>query len=213
MALPFEISAAGLTDLDDFANSAGRDLDSVAIKAINFAATRIRTQASREIRAQVRFSASYLDSKSDGNLTLARRAQRGDMSAEVRGRFRATSMRQFIIGAASPTIKGGKRGTVDPLVQVQPNGSRLRLRPAFVMKLRQGNAATRDRFNLGLAMRLRPGEPVRNKKQMIQIDKNLYLLYGPSVDQVFRTLLPDLEPLAIKEMQAEFTRLFEARIR
>jgi hypothetical protein len=63
-------------------------------------------------------------------------------------------------------------------VQVKPGQAKL-LPKAFLVNLNNGN--------LGLAVRLKEGQSLRNKNdgRMVKLGKNTYLLYGPSVDQVF----------------------------
>ena len=57
------------------------------------------------------------------------------------------------------------------------------------MRLRRGNAVvSAENANIGLAIRLAEGERVKNKNEMVPIGRNLYLLYGPSVGQVYRTV-------------------------
>ena len=63
------------------------------------------------------------------------------------------------------------------------------MRRAFFIRLRRGNAViTAENANVGLAIRLAEGERVDNKNTMGPLGGNLYLLYGPSVGQVFRTV-------------------------
>ena len=73
---------------------------------------------------------------------------------------------------------------------------------AFLMNLRSGN--------LGLAVRLAPGERIDNKRRMVQMSNGLYLLYGPSVDQVFRSVAEDVSADAGDFLEQEFLRLTEA---
>lgn len=83
------------------------------------------------------------------------------------------------------------------------------MKGSFLVKLKSGNAKTDTQFNLGLAIRLKPGERLRNKTSMTQLDHNVYLLYGPSVDQVFRTVREDIAPDTASFLEAEFRRLLD----
>ena len=76
------------------------------------------------------------------------------------------------------------------------------LRKAFLVNLRNGN--------VGLAVRLKQGETLQNKTygKPVMLGKNLYLLYGPSVDQVFRTVADDSLPMLGEEVSKEFFRNF-----
>jgi hypothetical protein len=47
---------------------------------------------------------------------------------------------------------------------------------------------------------------MRKSRGAKQIGKNLYLLYGPSVDQVFRGVAADQAPAALDFLDVEFMR-------
>ncbi len=177
------------------------DLDTVptkirqfAVRSINTTARRFRTESSRRIRQQVAFPARYLDSRADGNLRITRNATADAMQAVIQGRFRPTSLARFVKGPRT----GGRRA---PTVEVAP-GNRQKMNRAFLMNLRSGN--------VGLAVRLRPGERIENKRKMVQIDSGLYLLYGPSVDQVFREVSEEVSDEAAAFLEKEFLRMTEA---
>ena len=96
-------------------------------------------------------------------------------------------------------------------MRVNPNRTRT-LNRAFIIRLRAGDTLSADTFNLGLAIRLRPGEVIANKKIMAKRGPSgLYLLYGPSVDQVFKgaaaDAAPQIETLLIDEFTRQFARL------
>lgn len=68
--------------------------------------------------------------------------------------------------------------------------------------------------NVGLAIRLRPGERLANKTSARRVANGLYVLYGPSVDQVFRSndgtgVANDLVPEIEDKLSKEFIRLLE----
>ncbi|NBC28841.1 MAG: hypothetical protein GVY29_02490, partial [Spirochaetes bacterium] len=117
---------------------------------------------------------------------------------------RNTSLARFAVG--TPNI--GQAGVA---VKVQPGRVRM-MKRAFLIKLPQGTSPITDtKFNLGLAIRLKPGEALSNKKTARRVANGLYVLYGPSVDQVFRAvdgsgvasdIIPDLQD----DLQAEFLR-------
>ena len=117
---------------------------------------------------------------------------------------RNTSLARFVRG--SPKV--GKQGVY---VAVSPGKARF-MKRAFLIKLPQGsNPITDTQHNLALAMRLKRGETLQNKSTARRIASGLYVLYGPSVDQVFRNredtgvaidLIPELED----DLQAEFLR-------
>lgn len=190
--LAYAVAVEGLADIDF--STVPEAVKRFASQAINATARRYRTESSRRIREQVAFPARYLDSKSDGNLQIVRTATPTNLEAAIQGRFRATSMTRFVRG---PVVHGRR----SPTVEVAP-GKRETMKRAFIMNLRSGNK--------GLAVRLAPGERIENKKRMVRMNNGLYLLYGPSVDQVFRDVAADVSEEASEYMENEFLRLAEA---
>lgn len=149
------------------------------------------------IESQVAFPNSYL--KTDGRFGVTRKARPDSLEAVITARDRPTSLARF---APGQTPESTRKGGVS--VQVK-RGKTTRLKKAFMVRLRNGN--------IGLAVRLKPGESLVNRYSMkpIMLGKNLYLLYGPSVDQVFQTVaeesLPEIGDMVSKEFYRQFARL------
>lgn len=190
----------GLTDLGPIAEIQ-EHVRMAAIQAINKTAEHSRTLGARRIGEQVALSASYL-SQANGRLVISKKAQGLSLSAAITGRFRPTSLARFSKGAV-PGQRGAK-------VTVKP-GHLKQIPRGFFIRLRSGAVLTETQYNLGLAIRLKPGERLINKKQFVQLGKNLYLLYGPSVDQVFRSVAPEISPDAAEFLEREFKRLMDRR--
>lgn len=188
------VAVEGLEDID-FANVPER-VKRFAVAAVNTTARKFRTESSRRIREQIAFPARYLDSKTDGNLRLARTATVAAMEAVIQGRFEPTQLSRFVKGPKRHGIKG-------PTVEVG-RGNRERMNRAFLMNLRSGN--------IGLVVRLRQGEHIENKSRMVSMNNNLYLLYGPSVNQIFRQVSEEVSDDAGAFMEKEFLRMTEALI-
>jgi hypothetical protein len=202
----FAVFVEGITDLKEFDNLSDR-IKLWAAQAINHTAATGRTESARRIRSQVHFPASYLTPGAK-RLYVSKQAQRADLEARIRARTRATSLARFITGSAQPHKAG-------VTVEVAPGRARF-LKRAFLVKLRAGNASIDTAHNLGLAVRLKPGEVLRNKSEVRRLDSGLYLLYGPSVDQVFRArdgggVAEDIAPELATELEREFLRLVELR--
>lgn len=200
----FAVFAEGLSNLEDFQNLK-RDIRLAATRAINKIARDKRTRAARIIRDQVNFPAAYV-SPGQKRLFVSKQANRNDLEARITARGRATSLARFV---QNP----GKVGKAGVYVQVAPGKSRY-MKRAFLIKLPQGKKQTDTIYNLGLAIRLRPGERFKNKYSATRMASGLYLLYGPSVDQVFRAndgdgvaneMVPEIE----RDLSAEFLRLLE----
>ena len=175
-----------------------------ALRAINKIARDARSMGAKMIRDQVNLPARYL-SEAEKRFYVSRQATAGSLEARITARGRATSLAQFATGPAKP----GKAGVY---VEVKPGKARF-MRKAFLIKLPQGNSAVTDtRFNLGLAVRLRPGERLQNKVMARRVEKGLYVLYGPSVSQVFRAndgegVANEMGPTIADRLGDEFMRL------
>lgn len=181
--------------------------------AINTTTRYAYAESSREIRGQVAFTRNYLGSATSGNrLRVTRWASEERPEAVIQARKRATSLARFA-QSKSFNRKAGVTVSVAP-------GSAKRLPGAFLMKLNSGASKTEDQYNVGLALRLKPGQRVFNKSVMIpysrrvrpgrkKVDSALYMLYGPSVDQVFRSVALKVEPRVSAKLREEFLRQFE----
>lgn len=161
----------------------------------------------REIEKQAAFPAGYIEDPS--RLRVSSLASDNNLEAKITARGRATSLARFAGSSALPTPRGaGVTVTVNP-------GSPRTLKGAFLVRLRKGASLTEDDYNVGLAIRLKPGQQVINKntQSSIQLSHNVYLLYGPSVDQIFRDVAVEqsspLADLVNNEFVRQFTRLAE----
>jgi len=196
------IAIEGLADSRPL-ESLPKTIIQAAQRAVNRTADRTSTAARRGVREQVNFAAQYLtgtDSSGRQRLGVSKRASSGSLEAIITGRHRPTSLARFISG--NPTV--GKPGVT---VSVAPGFARY-MKRAFVIRLpagRSGDVETKS--NLGLAIRLKPNEVIKNKRVMARISGNLYLLYGPSVDQAFASVREDVLPDAEQFLGEEFIRL------
>lgn len=173
-----------------------------AMRAVNKTADRASTASRRLVREQINFPAQYLtgtDSSGQPRLGVSRRATSDSLEAVVTGRHRPTSLARFATGSPS----AGKAGVS---VQVAPGFARY-MKRAFVIRLPAGAGNVETKGNMGLAIRLKPGEVIHNKRVMARLKGNLYLLYGVSVDQAFASIREDVAPDAQDFLGAEFSRL------
>lgn len=172
--------------------------------AINdIAAGRGMSLARREIEQQVNFPAGYIN---DDRMSLSKRATNGDLEAIITARQRPTSLARFAQGDKTP----GKPQINGVQIAVH-SGNTKTMRSAFFVKLKSGASATQDNYNIGLAIRLKPGEKViYNKKEMsmVELSNNVYVLYGPSVEQVFRSVADEIAPDLLNLLSDEFLRQF-----
>lgn len=151
----------------------------------------------KDVESQIAFPTGYIN---DERLGVTSRATDARLRTVITGRQRATSLARF---ARGQTPGRGKAGVS---VQVKAGSSRT-LPRAFLVNLKRGNA---DGGNIGLAVRLKPGERLRNKtdQRSVRLDDNVFLLYGPSVDQVFRDVALDDGPRVLQLVEREYYRQF-----
>ncbi len=91
-------------------------------------------------------------------------------------------------------------------IKVKANGGRSHMQSGFMIPLkrgREGGAGAK-----GLAVRPPPGMKLSPSAQREVNKRGFAILHGPSVDQVFRTLLPDLAPSG-EEMMLHLLDLLE----
>lgn len=204
MASQWAVFVEGLADLNDIPELDEKVRRLKAAQALNEIARHGRKKIADDIHDQVNFPAGYLK-PSTGRLTVSQTANYNRLESRVTARGQPSSLARFIVGSPKPSARGGVH------VMVSPGKARF-MRRAFVMRLRAGNQLTETKFNLGLAMRLRPGETIENKKYFRRVESNLYLLYGPSVNQVFRAndgdgVASDRAPYLADRLEDEFARL------
>lgn len=189
MSGDYVVVVEGLSSLEDIENLDSKILLK-AQQAINKAADRARTLSAKAMRSQINFPARYLDER----LAVRSRAHSGNLQAVVSGRDRPTSLARFATNRSQKTGKAGVRVKVDANATVT-------MKRAFLIKLRNGN--------LGLAVRLKPGESMSRTRAAIKISKGLYLLFGPSVDQVFQSVSAEQAPATADYLEHEFLRLMD----
>ena len=185
-----------------FVGEVTANVETALIRALNRTADRSRTRAARYAREQVAFPASYV-SPSSKNLWVKTRARRGALTTIVEGRGQATSLARF---SKQGVMTGGARhrgGKIN--VTVKPGVARSISR-AFIIRLKNNN--------IGLAVRTN-GEAPSHAYKPKAIGKNLWLLYGPSVDQALSAaskdggIFQDMTPETLDDLEIEFNRQME----
>jgi hypothetical protein len=190
----FVVAVQGLKSLDDIADIPA-NIELNAVRAINRTIERARTASARRMRQQVAFAPSYLNR--EDRLGVTKRARRGSLEARVTGRHRPTSLARFATNARQSRTPGAR-------VMVKP-GLATFLPKAFFINLRSGNTDTKN--NVGLAIRLPEGQRPDRAYKPTQVGRNLWLLYGPSISQIFDDVAVDLSPATAADLEAEFLRL------
>ena len=194
----YAVFVEGLSSLTDL-EKLPENVKKKAQQAVNGILRRARPESAKRIARLVNLPASYM-SDSSGRLSITQYATSNKLEGVITGRQRATSLARF--------SSGGTVNKPGVSVAVKPGASRL-MKKAFLVRLKAGSAPIETRSNLGLAVRLKKGTPLRNKTKMARLGKGLYLLYGPSVDQVFKQVSADMQPVALDWLEDEFLRLME----
>lgn len=197
----FVVVAEGLSELSDFDKIPDK-IVVAARQAINRTAEWAKAQAAQEMRRQVNFKARYLTGKK-GGLSVKKATSSSSLEATITGRHRPTSLANFVRNTSQSAVR--KKGGAT--VQVKPGAAKY-MKGTFMVRLRRGSSLTDTQHNMGLAIRLKPGESLRNKTgKLTRLAPNVYLLYGPSVDQVFRTISSEMTDEVADYLQQEFSRL------
>lgn len=191
------IEADGLQDMikyfdamPDRANNAA----SLALnKVVGGTGLTLLRQATQE--SEVDFPAGYVN---NDRMYFAMRSSPSNLEARIGARDQPTSLARFA-EPGTPLRKAGVKVTVH-------RGRTAVLKKAFLLPLKNGN--------VGLAVRLKAGESFANTTGAREIESartsttQLYLLYGPSVDQVFRGIVEDNLPQVMEMISDEFIRQF-----
>jgi hypothetical protein len=177
-------------------------LPDVVEKAAQLAINQVATRGGlslikNDILEHIRFPKDYLTSD---RLRVTQKAKPGQLEAVIGARERPTSLARF----ATPGTPIGSRLQAGVNVQVSAQGGGRMFNKAWLVRLKNGN--------VGLAMRLTHQKPFDNKNKAVTswlIPDKVALLYGPSVDQVFRTTSEKVAAPIGTMVTTEFFRQFE----
>lgn len=186
------IVANGLNDFLKFAEALPEIANEAAFLAVNDTARDTTPAIAQEMRKQIAFPPNYLNKD---RLGIRKKANRQNLEAVISGRDRPTSLARFAPRGATPLSTKGK-----PLRLMVKPGQPVTLKKAFLVNLRNGNT--------GLAVRLKKGETMQFTEKAVRLADNLYLLYGPSVDQVLQSISIDQAPDIMDRLNRNFLRQF-----
>lgn len=184
---------AGIPEFERYLNEQVKNIEKAAILAVNSVAKSTYAELKRKVMGNVNLKASYLDGRdSTGRkrLEISQYARQGEIVAKLVGRDRATSLARF------DARKVGRQITVKV-----KNRTRI-IKSGLLLDFR-GNRL--------VGLRVKKGETIRNKKlqaKKVSSSKNtdLYILYGPSVQQVVNQVAPEIIPDIEKKLGREFLR-------
>lgn len=191
----------GLEKFADLTGDLPQNVTTAITRSINKTLDRTRTRAARAVLEQIAFPASYLGPSSK-RLWVRQRARNDSLFGSIEGRDSPTSLARF--AKQKNTTSGSQRpkgGSID--VRVKAGGGYHAIPRAFLIRLRSNN--------VGLAVRTSGMSPPGAYKPK-EIGKNLWLLYGPSVDQALLAasdgdgVYEQLSPEALDFMMLEFNR-------
>lgn len=164
--------------------------------------------AKEKILQQIAFPGGYLNGT---RLQVSKKANPSNLVSVITGQFEPTPLARFAGGQRTRFIaaRSHSRRVNRPTIKVQIKPGRIAILPnAFLITLKNGN--------IGLGIRLKPGEVLQGSIGAKLITsgplKGVALLYGPSVDQVFRSVAVEITPDLELELESEFFRQFFLRL-
>lgn len=189
----FSVKLDGFDKALSFYGSGLEDiLTEAARMAINDTARWAIVKFKEDMYRNVAFPAGYLDR--DDRLTISKHASNASLSAEIFARSEPTSLAQFAIAASN---QGGI------MVNVKRGAMPKRIRRGFIAGLKRGQVA---KGNRGLIVRSEGKPSVAYKPKELKTYPNLWLVYGPSVYQVFRMSMDRFEPMVQTKLEERFER-------
>lgn len=207
MADNFILVIDGLKELNSI-DDLPKDIVNSARIAVNEATVRGRTMMALDVLKQVNLPSDYVAPRNK-RLYVSEKATNSTLEGVITARSRPTSLARFAKENTPGRPSGGIR------VEVQRGVTRT-LPGAFLIRLRSGSTLTDTKNNMGLAVRTRDGRPPPGYKPA-RLGDNLWLLYGPSVQQVVFSetnqggSATDLAPDIIEIMSNEFFRQMDLK--
>lgn len=196
------ISSAGIQGLAEFVARTPEVAAEAAKLAVGDAAEWGRNLSKREMVSAVNLPADALAGR---RFRISQRPTTANPEAVISADNNPLGLSRFVVsqkarGAAHPKVRilvgGATKSFSDPDIK----GSYSFLIPT------PGGAD-------GVGLALRTKEPLRNSQAARKIGRDLYLLSGPSVNQMFGQLMPTIVPRVEAKLQTEFARQYERLIR
>ena len=201
-----EIQLRGLETVQKFYATMPERTDKALRLAVNAASLYGARLGKKRIMAEVNRSDAYLGNPKSLNskLAITKTARTGDLESIVTANHRLASLAGF----ATTPVNFGKPKTAIR-VRVARGGKTAVMNRAFFIRLKKDKVLTEDTYNLGLAMRLKPGEKVNNKHSFRSGKSNIAVLYAPSVEQMFNRIAPEIADEVMNFAETEFLRQFD----
>lgn len=205
------ITAQGVKDLQTYLVAQPR----VYAKAMSIAINDVLGGSGRKrikdaMYAQVAFPPGYLDQPQRLYVQAGNYATETKLEGRLTGRDRPTSLARFAVGV-NPVSRGSRGATTSRgiAVVVKPGQPQF-FKSGFLVQLRGAFGLVN---NVGFAIRLKPGVfpraaykpfpifPLKNGKS-----SGIWLLYGPSVNQVMESVAAEQTSEITSDLEAEFLR-------
>lgn len=155
------------------------NLKAALIKTINAVVPNVRELAIERITDQVALTKTYVR----GRLYVSQRANNTDPTAVISGRVRSTQLRRYQGTQLYAAAKlPGKKRLAGTSVRVKTGNGASVLKHTWIIKLKYGEVDAKAGLTMGIAERTGSG---RNDYK---------ILYGPSVDQVWRGVKDEITP-------------------
>jgi hypothetical protein len=179
------IARTGLENLDAYVRRFGDNANRAASMTLNDTARLARARLKAQMQVEIRLTESAFTGK---RLYVAEYANPTRLQATVRGDKQGYSLSRF-------SVDKPVRLARSPLLQIKLGGESVRVDRGFFLPAPNGA--------LGLAVRTK-GPLTKGKGR--KVGKNLYILFGPSPDQMMKRLAPALVPSIQQHVRAEFNR-------
>lgn len=192
------ISSAGIQGLASFVARQPEIAAQAAKMAVGDTAEWGRNLSKRMMVAEVNLPDDALATK---RFRISQRPTAANPEAVISADNNPLGLSRFVVGPKAP-------GTPHPKVRIKVGGAT----KSFSSADRKGTYSflipTPNGAN-GVGLAIRTKRPLEKSHAARKIGRDLYLLSGPSVNQMFGQLLPAVVPRIEAKLQAEFARQYE----
>lgn len=183
------VAGKGIDALDRYIARLGDGANKAAVMAVNDTADWARTRIKRQMQAEVTLAESAFANR---QFYVSRRANTADLQAVLTASRQPYSLSRFKVGDVG---FGPSAGPVK--VRIKAGGSTVNLKRAFYVRAPNGA--------VGIAVRSK--QPLDNSRGARRIKgTDVYVLFGPSPDQLMRRLAPASVPDVENYLNREFSR-------
>jgi len=183
------VAGKGIDALDRYIARLGDGANKAAVMAVNDTADWARTRIKRQMQAEVTLAESAFSNR---QFYVSRRANTADLQAILTASRQPYSLSRFKVGDVG---FGPSAGPVK--VRIKAGGSTVNLKRAFYVRAPNGA--------VGIAVRSK--QPLDNSRGARRIKgTDVYVLFGPSPDQLMRRLAPASVPDVENYLNREFSR-------